>query len=210
MNDAKVSMGPYSRRHWHKSRSGTTRLIGGKNGSKRHLLVDGRGVPLSFIVTGANRHDVTQLDAVLSSVMIKREAPVERRSKHLCLDAGYRGQPALEIIERHGYIPHVASRTQEKKAKQRHPEKKARRWIVEVCHSWFNRFRKLLVRYEKLEREDAALNHLAAAIADAYRRGLTNALGIIVSAQDQIGTPVRLGQLRQILRSQHAHQHQLR
>lgn len=32
----------------------------GKNGSKRHLLVDGRGVPLSLVVTGANRHDVTQ------------------------------------------------------------------------------------------------------------------------------------------------------
>ena len=26
---------------------------------------------------------------------------------------------------------------------------KARRWIVEVAHSWFNRFRKLLVRFEK-------------------------------------------------------------
>jgi len=101
--------------------------------------------------------------------MIKREVPVERRSKHLCLDAGYRGQPALEIIERHGYIPHAASRTQEKKAKQRHPEKKARRWIVEVCHSWFNRFRKLLVRYEKLERGILALNHLAAAII-AFRK----------------------------------------
>src|ERR1035437_2043525 len=89
--DGRVSMGPYSRLHWHKSRSGPTRLIGGKNGSKRHLLVDGRGVPLSFIVTGANRHDVTQLDAVLSAVMVKRKAPTERRSKHLCLDAGYRG-----------------------------------------------------------------------------------------------------------------------
>jgi transposase len=124
---------------------------------------------LSFIVTGANRHDVTQLDAVLSSIMIKRELPAERRSKHLCLDAGYRGQPALEIIERHGYIPHVASRTQERKAKQRHPGKKARRWIVEVCHSWFNRFRKLLVRYEKLERSFLALNHLAAGIM-AFRK----------------------------------------
>lgn len=119
---------------------------------------------MSFIVTGANRHDVTQLDAVLSSIMVKREVPSERRSKHLCLDAGYRGEPALKIIESHGYIPHVASRTQEKKAKQRHPDKKARRWMVEVCHSWFNRFRKLLVRYEKLERSFLALNHLAAGI----------------------------------------------
>ncbi len=32
-------------------------------------------------------------------------------------------------------------------------------------HSWFNRFRKLLVRYEKLERSFAALNHIAAIIA---------------------------------------------
>lgn len=96
--------------------------------------------------------------------MVKRETPTERRSKHLCLDAGYRGEPALKIIDKHGYIAHVASRTQEKKAKQRHPGKKARRWVVEVCHSWFNRFRKLLVRYEKLERSFLALNHLAAAI----------------------------------------------
>ena len=49
------------------------------------------------------------------------------------------------------------------------PGKKARRWVVEVCHSWFNRFRKLLVRYEKLERSFLALNHLAAAII-AFRK----------------------------------------
>ncbi|MBI4002135.1 MAG: transposase [Nitrospira defluvii] len=40
----------------------------------------------------------------------------------------------------------------------------ARRWIVEVAHSWFNRFRKLLVREEKLERSFLGLTHLAAAI----------------------------------------------
>ena len=37
----------------------------GKNGSKRHILVEGRGVPLSIVVTGANRHDVTQLELYL-------------------------------------------------------------------------------------------------------------------------------------------------
>jgi hypothetical protein len=40
---------------------------------------------------------------------------------------------------------------------------------VEVCHSWFNRFRKLLVRYDKLERSFMALNHIAAAII-AFRK----------------------------------------
>ena len=44
------------------------------------------------------------------------------------------------------------------------PKKKARRWVVKVAHSWFNRFRKLLVRYEKLDHSFMALNHLAGAI----------------------------------------------
>jgi len=131
--------------------------------------VDGRGVPLSLVVTGANEHDVTQLEAVLLAIMVKRKTPRERRSKHLCADAGYRGRRALEIIKSHGYIPHVVDRRKEAVAKQRDPTKKARRWVVEVCHSWFNRFRKLLVRYEKLERSFVALNHIAAAII-AFRK----------------------------------------
>ena len=131
--------------------------------------MDGRGVPLSIVVTGANDHDVTQLGAVLDAIVVKRKAPSIRRSKHLCADAGYRGRRAGQIINDHGYIPHVVGRRQEADAKRLDPAKKARRWVVEVCHSWFNRFRKLLVRYEKLERSFTALNHLAAAII-AFRK----------------------------------------
>ncbi|QQE90416.1 IS5 family transposase (plasmid) [Azotobacter chroococcum] len=141
----------------------------GKKGSKRHLLVDGRGVPLSLVVTGANRHDVTQLEAVLDAIQVKRPNPPFRRSKHLCTDAAYRGATALETILAHGYIPHVQGRHDEARQLKRHPHKRARRWVVEVAHSWFNRFRKLLVRYEKLERSFLALNHLAAAII-AFRK----------------------------------------
>lgn len=133
------------------------------------MLVDGRGVPLSIVVTGANRHDVSQLEPVLEAIMIQRTAPPERRSKHLCADAGYTGAPALSVIQAHGYIPHVKGRGQEASDKRKDPKKKARRWVVEVAHSWFNRFRKLLVRYEKLERSFLGLNHLAAAII-AFRK----------------------------------------
>ncbi len=101
--------------------------------------------------------------------MVKRKTPGTRRSKHLCADAGYRGRPALQIIESHGYTPHVVARHAEADAKRRNPARKARRWVVEACHSWFNRFRKLLVRYEKLERSFVALNHIAAAII-AFRK----------------------------------------
>ena len=131
--------------------------------------MDGRGVPLSIIVTGANRHDVTQVAAVLEAIVVQRLAPPERRSKHLCADAGYTGAPALGIIEEHGYIPHVKGRAQEAAEKRQDPTARPRRWIVEVAHSWFNRFRKLLVRYEKLERSFLGLNHLAAAII-AFRK----------------------------------------
>ena len=133
-------------------------------GTSAILLVGECGVPLSLVVTGANRHDVSQLQAVLDGVMVNRPNPPHRRNKHLCADAGYTAAPALKIIEEHGYIPHVKGRGHEANELKNDPKKKARRWVVEVAHSWFNRFRKLLVRYEKLDRSFMALNHLAASI----------------------------------------------
>ena len=119
---------------------------------------------MSLVVTAANVNDVTQVQAVLSAIMVQRPSPSKRRSKHLCADAGYRGKNAMRIILAHGYIPHVVGRKREADQKKQSPQKKARRWVVEACHGWFNRFRKLLVRYEKLEHTFLALNHLAAAI----------------------------------------------
>jgi IS5 family transposase len=124
---------------------------------------------LSLIVTGANVNDGKRLEEVLGAIMVKRENPPYRRNKHLRADAGYRSTANWVIIEAYGYIPHVVDRREEADIKQREPQKKARRWVVEVCHSWFNRFRKLLVRYEKLERSFVALNQLAAAII-AFRK----------------------------------------
>ena len=114
-------------------------------------------------------HDCKPLDEILATIVVKRKNPPQRRSKHLCANAGYRGAEHLHTIEYHGYIPHVVDRRKEADDKRRDPKKKARRWVVEVCHRWFNRFRKLLVRYEKLERSFVALNHLAAAII-AFRK----------------------------------------
>jgi putative transposase len=131
--------------------------------------VDGRGVPLSLVVSAANVNDISGLESVLESMVVRRAVPPQRRSKHLCADAGYRSELAEQTMRAHGYIAHIVDRRRERDTKRRHPTKKARRWVVEVCHSWFNRFRKLLVRYEKLERSFLALNHLAAAII-AFRK----------------------------------------
>ena len=65
----------------------------------------------------------------------------------MCLEAGYVG--AQSVVEAMGYAAHIRGRGEEKQEHERNPQYKARRWVVEVCHSWLNRFRKLLVRYEK-------------------------------------------------------------
>jgi len=63
-----------------------------------------------------------------------------------------------------GYVAHIRGRGEEKLEYERNPEYKARRWVVEVCHSWLNRFRKLLVRYEKKTCNYLALLHFACAV----------------------------------------------
>ena len=135
-----------------------------KKGSKRHLLVDGSGVPLSLVVTGANRHDVSQLGAVLDGVTVNNPNTPQRRNKHLCADAGYTGAPALKIIEEHGYIPPAIGREMEGNELKNDPMKKAMRWAVDVAYSWTNWFRKLLVRPEKPNRNFIALNYLTSSI----------------------------------------------
>ena len=152
-----------------KSPSVATPQIGGKNGSKRHLLVDERGVPLSIVVTGANRHDVSQLKAVLESRITKvaHDGVVE----NLCADAGYAGVEPQKAIEGAGFVPHVRPRGEERDELARNPQFKARRWVVEACHSWFTRFRKLLVRFEKTDASHLALIHLAAAIIALRKAG---------------------------------------
>jgi len=117
-------------------------------------------------VTGANRHDVSQLALVLEEIVIERPKDIDQ---HLCADKGYTGQPALQVIVSKGYIPHVKTRGEEIQEKRNNLGWKARRWVVEVSHSWFNRFRKILVRYEKLADTYMALLHMAAAII-AYRK----------------------------------------
>lgn len=81
---------------------------------------------------------------------------------NLCLDAGYVGTQS--IVEQMKYVPHIRPRGEEKQQKLHNPDFKARRWVVEVSHSWLNRFRKLLIRYEKKTNTYMGLLQFACAI----------------------------------------------
>ena len=110
-------------------------------------------MPLSIVVSGANVHDTQLLELTLDSVIIDRPDALEIL-QNLCLDAGYTGY--AKHCEIRGYIPHIRPRGEERKEIEINPDFKPRRWVVEVLHSWTNRFRKLLVRFEK-----KADNHIA-------------------------------------------------
>lgn len=117
-------------------------------------MTDGRGVPLSVVISGANTHDIKLLEETLQGIVIFRPLPTMKNPQNLCLDAGFVGSQAT--VESYGYTAHIRPRGEEKKELECNPDFKARRWVVEVCHSWLNRFRKLLVRFEK-----KSLNYLA-------------------------------------------------
>jgi transposase len=127
------------------------------------LLVDARGIPLSLVASGANTHDVKLLEETLDARVAQPEATMVKE-QHLCADAAYTGQPAQQSIECCGLIAHVRSRKQEKLERNHGSQVKPRRWVVERSHSWFNRFRKLLVRFEKSAASFEALLSLAAAL----------------------------------------------
>ena len=132
--------------------------------------MDARGVPLSLIVTGANQHDITVLLALLDDVIVARPAPGPYHRQHLFADKGYDSNEIRREARSRDYVPHIPHRRRGrwKNHTTRQPKQK-RRWVVEVSHSWLNRFRKLLVRYEKRTASYVALAQLACAII-AYRK----------------------------------------
>jgi transposase len=126
--------------------------------------VDARGIPLSLVASGANVHDVKLLTITLDKMVCKRPRPRKGRPQRLCADAGYKGDPATRAVLARLYRPHIKQRKEEADAKRLKPGYKARRWVVERTHSWLNRFRKLLVSFEKTEASFVALLTLAAAL----------------------------------------------
>lgn len=120
-----------------------------KMGTKRSLLVNEQGLPLGIVISGANTPDGPLLERTLLAMPIERPAP-QTTPQHLCLDKAYSGEPYTTVAEAAGYTVHVPDKANAKQKRKRQPgRRKPRRWIVEVAHSWINRFRRLLIHWEK-------------------------------------------------------------
>ena len=112
---------------------------------------------------GANRHDMKLAEPTLQAVVGDRPVPQPERPQGLCLDRGYDYPEVQELVSSYGYTAHIRSRGEERKDKQTIPGYRARRWVVERSHSWLNRFRRLLIRWEKRLDNYLAMLHLACA-----------------------------------------------
>lgn len=135
-----------------------------KGGAKRSVLCDGRGAPLGLAIAGANRNDVTLFLDTLLGVPIDWPEVTPDRLQNICLDKGYDAEWIRQQILDWELVPHVRSRGEEKKALKNEPGFKARRWVVERLHGWLNRFRRILVRWERKARNYEAMLHLAFSI----------------------------------------------
>jgi putative transposase len=81
----------------------------GKSGSKRHLLTDGKGIPLAVVLSGANRHDMKKLADLLDAKVVEAPSPQEVE-QHLCLDRGYDYDDCRQAAGVRGYIAHIPNR----------------------------------------------------------------------------------------------------
>lgn len=130
------------------------------------MLVDQRGVPLSVVLAGANVHDRTVAMATLDAV-VRRAGRGVRRPVHLCLDRGYDAPHIWRGVRARGITPHI--RKQRKRGEPPIPlgplhRGKPRRWVVERTGSWHNRFRGLLIRWERKAANYEANVQLASAL----------------------------------------------
>ena len=120
-------------------------------------------MPLGVVVAGANRPDMKLVAATLQSIPVKRPRVTKQHPQHLCLDAGYDYPAVHEMVEQWGFTAHIRPQRADVKTPPPIPGYRARRWVVERTHSWMNRFRRLLIRWEKKVENYVAMLHFACA-----------------------------------------------
>lgn len=117
-----------------------------KRGSKHHLIVDAGGVPLATILTGANRHDVTQLLPLVDAIPRLRGKPGRPLSKprEVMGDRGYDSDPHRAALADRGIGEALARRNTEHGSGLG-----AHRYVVEQTLALLHQFRRLRVRYDR-------------------------------------------------------------
>ena len=129
-------------------------------------------MPIGLSVAGANRNDMELVRATIESIPVERPTPTPGKPQGLCLDKGYDFQEVRAILAEFGFTAHIRARGEEAQQLQRDASKRARRWVVERTHSWMNRFRRILIRWDKKPENYIALLHFACGLIAFRASGL--------------------------------------
>ncbi len=129
--------------------------------TKVHLACDGRGRPLSVLVSAGQRNEAPLLGALLDSIRVARPdgAPgrPRKRPHRLLADRGYAHDSCRALLRRRA-IPHVIPERRDQKERRRRrggrpPSFDAgayrRRNAVERCVNRLKQWRAVATRYEK-------------------------------------------------------------
>jgi putative transposase len=128
------------------------------------VLTEAKGVPVGLAVDGANRHDMKLVRATVEAIPVDRPTPTAEQPQGLCLDKGYDFNEVRQTVQEFGFTAHIRARGEEARAIKQEAGFKARRWVVERTHSWMNRFRRILIRWDKSPNNYIAFLHFACAL----------------------------------------------
>jgi transposase len=140
-----------------------------KSGTKRHVLADRRGVPLGLTLSGANVPDMRMAMPTIDWAAADAPGPKKGRPENCCLDKGYDYKVVDDGLKRRGIVGHTRRRGEPPLVGWY--KGVPRRWVIERTNSWHNRFRGLLIRWERKAENYLALLQLASGII-AFRTAL--------------------------------------
>jgi transposase len=143
-----------------------------KGGVKRRLLTEGHGIPMGLALEGANRSDMKLVQCTLDSLVVERSEPTAEQPQGMCLDTGDDDDEGRELLAAFGFTAHIPARGEEAQALTQEAGCRARRWAVERTHSWMNRCRQILGRWDKKPEHDLAFLHVACTLIAFRTAGL--------------------------------------
>lgn len=131
-----------------------------KLGTKRSIIVEKNGIVIGASLSSGNRHDSKLfLDSVQSIPAFLKQPYF----KEMHLDSAYDSEYIRTILFNKYYVPKICKNKRRSKIPVIHKTKR-KRWIVESAHSWMNRFRRLLIRFEKLAQNYFAFMEMSFAV----------------------------------------------
>ncbi len=135
-------------------------------------MTKAQGIPAGLAVDGANHHDMKLVRITVESVAVSPPTPGSEHPLGMCLDKAYDFAEVGSTLDEVGFTAHIRSRGEEARAIKQEAGFKARRWVAERTHSWLNRFRRILVRWDKSPEKYIAFLHFACALIALRSAGL--------------------------------------